>query len=528
MNLENMEVVNTRISDAVAAGRLDPDQIPANLEDIKALQPKQKKAFFEAVYPGAVTEEIAAMLQAGTQLPEEDLQLLSLMPISQINVLPPILQSEVMTYINTSDEVQSALDKLQDTLDNVIDTICQEAKISRDEYSILMHALLQHLDTNNYQLSNNTDIKELAKLLTGLKKTNLPTITTDIFSKNYVAMWNGDPTNDLMVMSTTKMEKDELSGRATFTKNGHTITIKGDTDMIGAVGVSAKKLLDAACAIMTNSNYSRASTVNPTATINLMDYWRAQKLHVDPLPMDSDEEQRKEQSRVAENIKKLKKGIKRDLENLKRLEWEGHGTGRHRGDYAKYSYISSYQVKGTTLYVTFDYAIANAFLQSHYMMQWSPILLLHDNPNSYVIGRKLLYHHSMDKNAAAATDNTLAVSSLLAMAPDIQSIEELQAKGRRDWKKQIKEKLELALNKNVTIAPVLTRWEYRHPVTYTTYTPETASDLSWKEYYKLMVDFVMVEEPDQAARRAAREAEKAASQEPSTKQLGRPRKNNAK
>ncbi|MBO6246937.1 MAG: hypothetical protein J6N55_11765 [Anaerovibrio sp.] len=354
-----------------------------------------------------------------------------------------------------------------------------------------------------------------------------PVPTSQLLLQQYLPMLNGYPTNDLMAMSTTRLEADGFTGKATFTKGGHTITIKDFNDLVGAVGVSAKKVMDTATAYLTMGNFYRGTTVNPTATIPLMEYWRAQGLHVDPLPMDTEEEQRKEQSRVAETIKKLKQGLKGDLENLKRLEWEGQGTGRNRGDFARYSFISSYRVKGTTLYVNFDIDIAKYLVQA-YVMQWSPALLRHDNrdPNSYVIGRKLLLQHSMDSNAAAGTDNTLSVKTLLAEAPDIITIEELTAQGRRDWKKKIKEKLELALNKNITTAPLLTRWEYRHPVTGTTYTPETASALSWDEYSKLMVDFVLVEEPDQATRRAARAAEKAAAaQEPPKKKRGRPRKN---
>ena len=350
--------------------------------------------------------------------------------------------------------------------------------------------------------------------------------TSGLLLQQYLPMLNGYPTNELMTMSTTKLEADGFTGKATFTRNGHTITISDFNDLVGAVGVSAKKVMDTATAYLTVGNFYKGTTVNPTATIPLMDYWRAQGLHVDPLPMDTEEEQRKEQSRVAETIKKLKQALKGDLENLKRLEWSGQGTGRNRGDFAKYSFISSYRVKGTTLYVNFDIDIAKYLVQA-YVMQWSPALLMHDNrdPNSYVIGRKLLLQHSMDSNAAAGTDSTLSVKTLLAEAPDIITIEELTSQGRRDWKKKIKEKLELALNKNITTASLLKRWEYRDPITGTTYTPETASGLSWDEYYRLMVDFVLVEEPDQATRRAARAAEKAAAQEPPKRKRGRPRKN---
>ena len=350
--------------------------------------------------------------------------------------------------------------------------------------------------------------------------------TSGLLLQQYLPMLNGYPTNELMTMSTTKLEADGFTGKATFTRNGHTITISDFNDLVGAVGVSAKKVMDTATAYLTVGNFYKGTTVNPTATIPLMDYWRAQGLHVDPLPMDTEEGQRKEQSRVTETIKKLKQALKGDLENRKRLEWSGQGTGRNRGDFAKYSFISSYRVKGTTLYVNFDIDIAKYLVQA-YVMQWSPALLMHDNrdPNSYVIGRKLLLQHSMDSNAAAGTDSTLSVKTLLAEAPDIITIEELTSQGRRDWKKKIKEKLELALNKNITTAPLLKRWEYRDPITGTTYTPETASGLSWDEYYRLMVDFVLVEEPDQATRRAARAAEKAAAQEPPKRKRGRPRKN---
>lgn len=351
-----------------------------------------------------------------------------------------------------------------------------------------------------------------------------PVQTSNLLLQKYLPMLNGYPTNDLMGMSTTKMEADGFTGKATFTRGGHTITVKDFNQLVGAIGTSAKKVMDTGVAYLTATNYFKGDRVNPTATIDLMDYWRAQGLHVDPLPMETEAEQRKEQSRVAETIKKLKQSLKADLENLKRLEWEGKGTGRNRGDFAKYSFISSYRVRGTTLTLNFDIEIARYLVQA-YQMQWPPALLLHDNrdPNSYTIGRKLALHHSMDTNAAAGTDCTISVQALLNEAPDIISYDELLAKGRRDWKKQIKEKLEAALNKNITTAPLLSRWEYRSPASGATYTPETASILAWPEYWSLMVDFVMAEEPDQTTRRANRAAEKA--QEPPKKKRGRPRKN---
>ena len=360
-----------------------------------------------------------------------------------------------------------------------------------------------------------------------LEKLIQPEPDTGALLQQYLPMLNGYPTNDLMAMSTKGLEVDGFTGRATFTKGGHTVTVKDFNQLVGAIGTSAKKLMDTGVAYLTASNYYRTDRVNPTTTIDLMEYWRAQGLPVDPQPMETEEAQRKEQERAANYVKRLKQFLKADLENLKRLEWEGQGTGKNRGDFAKYSFISSYRVRGATLSLTFDFEIAK-YLVNAYVMQWSPSLLKHDNrdPNGYVIGRKLLLHHSMDSNAAVGTDSTLSVKVLLEEAPEITSYEELIAKGRRDWKKQIKDKLEQALNRNITTAPLLSRWEYRDPATGTRYTPDTASALSWEEYSKLMVDFALVEEPDQTARRAARAAEKAAAEEKPKKKRGRPRKNN--
>lgn len=356
-----------------------------------------------------------------------------------------------------------------------------------------------------------------------------PINTSQLLLQRYLPMLNGYPTNDLMTLNTRGLETDGFTHKATYTRGDRTITIHDITQLVGAIGTSAKKVMDTATAYLTASNYYHTDHVNPTATIDLMDYWRAQGLQVDPQPMDTEEGQRKEQARVERYIKYLKAELKADLDNLMGLEWRGQGTGRNRGDYARCRFVSGFRVRGTILTVNFDIDIAKYLVQA-YQMQWPTALLRHDNrdPNGYAIGRKLALHHSMDTNAAAGTDCTISVKALLEEAPDIITIEELRKKGRRDWKKQIKEKLEQALNKNTAPAiPFLKRWEYRSPSTGTRYTPETASTLTWDEYIKLMVDFTLVEEPDQTARRAARAQEKAEAQveaPPEKKKRGRPPK----
>ncbi len=336
------------------------------------------------------------------------------------------------------------------------------------------------------------------------------------FAQKYLPMLNSHPINDIMSISKAKVVADKYTGELTYTKDGNTYKIQNQNDLLRLIGVSAKKLLDTATVFLTRANYCGKygdihTNINPIATIPLMDYLRAQGFHVDPLPMATEEEQKKELNRVSETIKKLKQSINTDMENLKAIHWYIKGKGRNSENNFDGQYISSSGFEGNDLIVTFDYNIALYLLNNGFQMQWSPLLLRHDNrdPNSYVIGRKLLLHHSMDSNAAAGTDCTLSVRSLLEEAPEIQSYKKLLAKGQRNWKRLIKEKLEMTLNRNITTSPLLTRWEDRNPITGKTYTPETAASLQWHEYYNLMVDFVLAEEPDQESRRAARAQEKA-------------------
>ena len=71
---------NQRINEAVAAGRLDPDRVPDLMDDIRKLKPGEKRSFFESIYPPETIDQITATLKAGAQLPEEDRNLMQMMP----------------------------------------------------------------------------------------------------------------------------------------------------------------------------------------------------------------------------------------------------------------------------------------------------------------------------------------------------------------------------------------------------------------------------------------------------------------
>lgn len=356
--------------------------------------------------------------------------------------------------------------------------------------------------------------REIAKSLVG---------HSDLLLQRFLPMLNGNPTNAIMGVSAKYLSADGITGVATYKKNGHTIKIKDFSDVAAHLGTSAKKLMDTSVLYLTSANFFKGGTVNPTAIIPLDEFWRAQGYPVDPLN-DTPEEQ----SRVENLVKWLKKNTRADCQAIKSISWEGYtGTGKNKTQEASYYFVSSWRfLKGNRLKVNFDIDLAT-YLVHAYQMQFPVVLLALDNrkPNSYVIGRKIAFHHSMDNNAISGTDNTISVKALLAAAPEIPSYEVVTAKKQGGWKTRIKKLLEAALDDNVAVGYLL-RWEYRDSKakTVTRYTPETAAALCWEEYYSLVVDFTLAAEPDQEKRREKRAKEKAAAADRQAKKRGRPKK----
>ena len=342
-----------------------------------------------------------------------------------------------------------------------------------------------------------------------------PLYTTLADNNGCFPVLNGYPLNDFMALSKNRLPKPDYTNKAIFPRGSRKIIVSF-FHLSGSLGVSAKKLLILSLAHLTRNNCFRGSNVNPSVTIDLMQYWEYQNFHVVPRKMQTEDEQKKENRKTEETIKKLKQKAIEDLHDMKEcLKWRGQGTGENKGSEGELDYISSWRpLRGNKIRVNFDIDFATYMIKA-YLIYVPITLLLHDNrdSNGFSIGYKIACHNSMDSNVNAGTNNTLSVRSLLAEAPDIPTIEELEERGRRDWKAQIKARLEQALEKNKTAAPVISEWRYRDPRTGDKYTPEKASRLLWDDYYKLMVDFTMAKAADQEERRVLRAAEKAAEQE---------------
>lgn len=358
-----------------------------------------------------------------------------------------------------------------------------------------------------------------------------PAQASNLFLQKYVPMLNGSPSNDLMRITKREFVFDGFTKSATLTtKDGHKIKVENFDKLQGILGTSAKKIMDTALLYLASGNFYRGNkaTVNPTVEIPLIEYGEANGYQLTPKTMDTPEEQEAENKRVRERVKELKKNIRRDLAGISSIVWSGEETrGRNKGDYKEMRLISSHGITQGVIRVTFDFNAATYFVNS-YIMQYPTALLRHDNrkPNPYIIGRKLAFHNSNDQNQAAGTANTLSVKSLLQAAPDIPDYDTIVARGQRNWKDKIKKPLEDALDENITIG-LISRWEYRDPASMATYTAETANSLRYGQYSRLMVDFIMVDAPDQTIRRAAKaeaKAEAASKKGKPRSYRGRPKK----
>ena len=362
---------------------------------------------------------------------------------------------------------------------------------------------------------------------------DVKTITKNLFSDAYAPMLNGDPANDLLKFTTKGKTPDSFTGKVTIiTKNGHRITIEKFEELQGALSVSSDKLLAAALTYLADANFYRAKkgSVNPTVEIPIIEYGDACGNQLTPRIMDTPEAQAEENRLVEGRIKEFKKALRRDAHDVSSIVWSGDDTkGRKKGDYIEMRLFSSHSIRGNILRINFDVDAATFFVNA-YITQSPAALYRHDNrkPNAYALGRKIAYHNALDQNRAAGTECTLSVKKLLEAAPEIPTLEAIEARGQRNWKDKIKKPLESSMDENIRVG-LISKWEYRDPKTGDTYTAETSKNLTWAQFTRLMVDWVMIDAPEQTERREAKaEAARLAAIEadkPIKKKRGRPRKN---
>lgn len=491
----------------------------------------------------------ARLTKADTKLLRSYLKALDELSGREPERLPDEVWDEVMQHVREHGEIPAARrgqvservftdpatgETITGYLDTVWETWNEEVVKLHTKYrETVRKALMYALETGDGDTT--PDVAELLEaLISGLESSKTATEggAGDLLTRAYLPMLNGSLNSDFMQIATKGMEADTFTKTATFTtSDGHKFSIENFDKLQASLGTPARKLFDTAVMYLTDTNFyrARAKNITPTVEIPLVEYGEACGYELTARVMETDEEQKKENERARQRLKDFKKDVRANLTDLSSVLWSGEETkGRNRGDYREMRIISSHSITKGVIRINFDIDAA-AYLVNSYVMQYPTALLAIDNrrANAYVIGRKLAFHNSNDQNRAGGTDCTLSVRSLLAVAPDITTYEELKARGQRNWKDKIKRPLEAALDEVLAVG-VISRWEYRDPKSGETYTAEAAQPLTWGQYSRLMVDFAMVDAPEQTERRAAiaaAKAQKAADKEKTRRKRGRPRKN---
>lgn len=336
------------------------------------------------------------------------------------------------------------------------------------------------------------------------------------FDVPYRPMLQGTP-NLMIVTATTKGKKpDPITGAVTLKISGKgEIKISEFSEIGGELGVTTRKIFDAACAELANVNTYNApegASVENVIYINLEEYAKANGYDITPRPCETPKELDREKERIASTLRDVRANLRSDLSLLRSSTITFTDKTAGKGGFYTAGIISGYGIRNGTIRINFDTDLAR-YLTHAYIMNWPTSLLMHDNrsPNAYSIGWKIAHHSSIDANRIKGTDTRLSVDSLLAAAPQIQSYEEMTASGNRNWKARIKKPLEAALDSQIEVG-YLSRWAYYEGDTELS--REEAAALSWRRYSALMVEYTPAERlPDQTARLTAKAEKEAAAAE---------------
>ena len=356
---------------------------------------------------------------------------------------------------------------------------------------------------------------------------NQQLVLQGFFDEPYKKIMQGTPQLMMLSASTKGVKADAITNTATLHISGRgDIQITEVSQVSGELGVSTRKIFDAACARLAAVNPYKppaGATVQNVVYISLEEYAKANGYDVTPRQCSTPAELDAERERIENALRDVRAILRKDLALLGNMKLTfSDKANPKRGDFYTARIISGYGIRGGTIRINFDTDLAR-YLTNAYIMNWPTALLLHDNrkPNAYSIGWKLAYHNGLDANRHHGTETRISVAKLLEAAPQIQSYAEMTASGNRNWKRIIKKPLEQSLDDNIAVG-YLSRWAYYDGTVELT--RDEAAALPWTKYSALMVEFTPAEYlPGDAERLAAKAERIAAAGE--KKKRGRPRKN---
>lgn len=262
---------------------------------------------------------------------------------------------------------------------------------------------------------------------------------------------------------------DPITGTATITKGNFTLTIPNYADLSG-LKTSTYQLLDAITVALTESGAK-----SPTVIIPLEEYMERRKL---------------------KDRKEAKNQAKDDIEILRQSSITGEEKrGKNTQSYSFVNLADSGEVRRNgDIVFTFGNTFFNMLLSYPIMPYPAQLWTLNSkkNPNSYYLLRKIAEHKNM--NIGKKNEDTIAVKTLLAIAPTIPSYDEVM-KADRALNRRIIEPFERDMD---ALEETLT-WEYCHS-NNTPLTDEEAANMTYETFAGLLIRAYWKQYPDQTAR----------------------------
>ena len=262
---------------------------------------------------------------------------------------------------------------------------------------------------------------------------------------------------------------DPITGTATVTHENFTITIPNFTKLAN-LKTSTYQLLDALTVKLTETGAK-----SPIVTLSLEEYMKKRKI--------KDKKEAREQAKADLEIlfnaqisfkEKRKKGKAQDFHDIRIIDGKG--------------------IKNGIMTVSFGPAFYNILLGYPVMPYPAQLFTLNSkrNPNSFYLLKKITEHKNM--NVGKKNEDIIAVKTLLSIAPDIPSYDEVMKADRHIDQRIIK-----PFERDMDALSDTIKWTYCHS-NNTPLTDEELKSLDYSVFITLLIKTEWNEYPDQTAR----------------------------
>ena len=238
------------------------------------------------------------------------------------------------------------------------------------------------------------------------------------------------------------------------------LTIDGVTISTSIGGIGESKLLLYALSAFTKQNPQNAKTFNLRTYGDTKDFARACGVKIDPQPMATPEEQKKENRKASKALINFVSKLGKNAETLLKkaaFSWDEEIKGQSTA-FRGISFIGAYSIDSDVIMIEFTQSAAEYIVQLALSETPRALYAVDDRrPNAYAIAQALVTHYGMNNNVIKNTERILQVKTILRYTtfPDQETI---KAK-RWSWERVVKEPFEEALDE-LTRTGLISNWRY--------------------------------------------------------------------